>query len=104
MRFDIVPEITEMEQAKVIEIAWIAVEPNAAQIEGLDSVRRISPEEICSEMRGKGMAWKISASFEKQRDYWAVLFKLKVPDGFSPDVICVHVDDETGIATVVQGL
>lgn len=96
-----------MDEASVIAIARIAVQPHAKHIMGLDSVRKTSPAQIVREALERGAPdSEIPELFRTKRDYWAVYFRLKIsPDEcWCPSTICVHVDDETGAAHLRRGL
>lgn len=96
-----------MQQDEAVRRASEVIKSPADQIEGLDSVRFLSPTRLTKEWVAKGVSLsEIPLGFRTKPDFWAVNYKLRVPTGqvWCPATICVVVDDQTGEATIERGL
>ncbi len=96
-----------MFEVEAVEIAWQLIRTSAVRADGLDSVRFLSPSKFYRDSVAKGAdPSQFPKGFAMKPDYWAVHFKLRVPDGAcqSPDTVCVVVDDATGAAEIRTGM
>jgi hypothetical protein len=96
-----------IDEEAAIEIGWKAVGHIAGRIEGLDSVRKVSPRLLANELEKRERpSAGLLARLRARNDYWAVNFRWKVPpdEVWCPSVLTVEVDDETGEARIENGL